>query len=268
MAGQSKLAKRQAAAAFFAVSWSSRQRRKQRDVVAAAQAEYVDVVCLPGGAGTARPDRSTPLTLFPDVEGNAGRQMDVYISPFWLLYIGPDAPATNPLSCVFKNFRKLFRVPLAFFRTIVAEAAASENWRDVPAPGEKGVAGQKPKPLSMKVLCVLRILAVGCDPSAMFEPSGISREVLQKFMYGVAEGKEKCIGFVEWYQEHFAKEISGLESEDEILKSAAVFNGLGLPGCVASEFGPCLQARLHHIYLYFIGFPIHMSLTSMMSLLE
>ena len=237
MANLSKMLQdRASSSAFFVLSWKRAKRAGKTDLQRMIRAQYVDVVCNPGGASTARPDRAPPRLLFSDKEGKAARQLCPLTSPWYLSYLCLGNSARTAGSLLNTMFRKLFRIPVELFAQIVQDARDSELWPDEDKPER----GQKPKPLALKILCVLRVLAVGCDPSAMWEASSIQRPTIQKFMNGVREGPEKHIGFVAWYVQKYGDQIDGFKDQADMESCARVFAGLGLPCCVSSKLPACV----------------------------
>ena len=187
----------------------------------------------PGALEQGGPGRASPRVLFTDKEGQAARQLDPYMAPWYIMYLKPGCGVENEGGLLYDNFRRLFRVPVEMFHKILQDAESSGLWTG-PAHGLHR-PGQRPKPLSLKILCALRVLALGCDPSAVWEASACSRQVIQKFMHGVTYGEETSDGFIAWFVKQYGHYIDGYKDSAEMENAAAVFNGLGLPGCISSK---------------------------------
>mmetsp|Transcript_4063 Transcript_4063/g.11486 ORF Transcript_4063/g.11486 Transcript_4063/m.11486 type:complete len:100 (+) Transcript_4063:226-525(+) len=74
-------------------------------------------------------------------EGNAARQLDPLVSPWYLMYLQPGSNARRKGSLLHDTFRRLFRVPVELFDTIVADARQAGVWPDE----EQRKRGQQPK---------------------------------------------------------------------------------------------------------------------------
>ena len=148
------------------------------------------------------------------------------IHPDWERYIDPDL-ADCPEDALYKEFRKKFRVPIELFHTIVARArlaAGPDTWPD-DTRGSK--PGPKPVPLSLKILCVLRVLALGV-------PFDTCRE------WGVAPNTANSFFnvFVPWFVEHiYPEEVRIPRTVEEMVKHMEVFSKCGFVGCILSHDG-------------------------------
>jgi hypothetical protein len=85
--------------------------------------------------------------------------------------------------------------------------------------------GQKPHPLSMKVLAALRRLALGIPIDGLNDMTAISPTTLEVFIND----------WERWFVNHYdAEHIKIPEDEEEIAASVSLFNRCGLPGFVSS----------------------------------
>jgi hypothetical protein len=146
----------------------------------------------------------------------------------WRTYYLKDSAVDRPHSLLATAFRRKFRVPKPVFDEIYdASRAAFPELDEVQWRG-RGMLGHPPKSLQLKILAVLRVLALGCAIEAVEEASGISRPVLNMFIHK----------WLDWFVKHYAPiHMPGLNDPEEVAKAERTFACCGLPGCVTSMDG-------------------------------
>ena len=145
-------------------------------------------------------------------------------------------------------FRQKFRIPHSMFLDILDRAracAGPETW-----PDERAAHKRKPKPLGLKILGVLRVLALGIPMEGLTEV-GLSKSVMVKFFNR----------FVPWFvQTYYEVEVHPPRTAQELRESERVFARCGFPGCILSMDGVHLAwdrapFKRRHNYTGKEGFP-------------
>ena len=124
-------------------------------------------------------------------------------------------------------FRTRFRVPFLLFERIVEMTRANEWFSE-----GYDCAGQKSAPLELKILGILRVLGRGYCFDGIEELSYISAEVNRVFFH------KWCNLFGHKY---FGIYCNPPKTPDEIQRTIAVYERLGLPGCIGST--DCVHIR-------------------------
>ena len=135
------------------------------------------------------------------------------------------------------------------FLDILARArahAGPDSWPNEMAGGYK----RKPKPLGLKILGVLRVLALGISIEGLTEV-GLSKTVMVRFFNQ----------FVPWFVEmYYDKEVHPPRTAQELRESERAFARCGFPGCILSMDGVHLTWdrapwKRRHNYTGKEGFP-------------
>ena len=106
----------------------------------------------PVGLGGSRTRRKKPTPRYPDANGKAAWHDDPTRTKLYKDYIENAELCKDPTQTQAKEFKHKFRVSYAMFEDILHATRESELF-----PDEKIVKkGQRPHPLSMKVLATLR----------------------------------------------------------------------------------------------------------------
>jgi hypothetical protein len=175
----------------------------------------------PGGLGGLRPGRKKPTPRYPDANEKASWQNDPTRTKFYKDYIENAELCRDPTQMLAKEFKHKFRISYAMFEDILQATRESELFPD----DINLKKGQKPHPLSMKVLAALRRLALGIPIDGLNDMTTISGTSLRVFI----------TDWEKWFVNHYETEhIKIPEDEDDITASFALFNRCGLPGFVSS----------------------------------
>jgi hypothetical protein len=132
----------------------------------------------PGGLGGLRAGRNKPKPRYPDANGKAAWMMDSMRTKFYKDYIENAELCRDPTTTLGKEFKHKFRVSYETFEKIVKATRESGMFPDDLNPS----SGQKPHPLSMKVLAALRRLALGIPVDGLVDMVAISYKVLREFI--------------------------------------------------------------------------------------
>ena len=229
------------------------RRRQQRRVAVAVQSERDRLMSRSaaigreirpgqGGPGVPRPRTAAPTPRYPNKEGWEMWQRDPMKAP-WRDYVG-DLPVGSLLR---KEFREKFRVPKEIFDKWLRLTKTSGKFR---FPGD-GIKGQQPKPLENSLMCVFRVLGIGCPFDALEEASGMDAETIRRFFH-------KWLAWA--VNNHYKQFVKLATTYDEIERNEKVFNKLGLPGAVYSMDGVHCAAdnvahRYRHRYIGKEGYP-------------
>jgi hypothetical protein len=175
----------------------------------------------PGGLGGTRPGRKNPTPRYPDANGKAAWQNDPTRTKFYKDYIENAELCRDPTQLLAKEFKQKFRVSYAMFEDILQATRESGLFPDDMIAKK----GQRPHPLSMKVLAALRRLALGIPVEGLNDMTAISVPILQVFI----------TAWEEWFVNHYeAEHIKIPEDEEDIAASVRLFTRCGLPGFVSS----------------------------------
>jgi len=132
----------------------------------------------PGGLGGLRAGRNKPKPRYPDANGKAAWMMDSMRTKFYKDYIENAELCRDPTTTLGKEFKYKFRVSYETFEKILAATRESGVFPDDFNPS----SGQRPHPLSMKVLAALRRLALGIPVDGLVDMVAISYKVLREFI--------------------------------------------------------------------------------------
>lgn len=149
-----------------------------------------------------------------------------HLSPWGMMLVHPRTKIPNDRKGG-KLFRKRFRVPFPLFERLV-EMTRMNNW----FKEGKDCCGQTAAPLELKMLGVLRVLGRGYCFDGIEELNFISAESNRVFFH------KWCDLFTKKYYSIYCNPP---ESPEEIAATMAVYNRLGLPGCIGST--DCVHIR-------------------------
>ena len=162
---------------------------------------------------------------YTKASGRESRQHMPENSLFWQYLTDP---ATNELGTLLHSeFRNKFRIPKDMFDNILQRTRQSnlfpcELAYDQACPKPRG---NKPYPLGMKILAVLRQLALGVPLDGVVDSARMGRSTLDTFY----------MQWIDWFvREYYDEWVSMPTTEEEIEKLEAIFKPLGLGGCVFS----------------------------------
>ena len=113
---------------------------------------------------------------------------------------------------------------------LVEKAQSKPQWKDKAAGGGHG-RGPARAPLVLKILAAVRHLGKGHDPETLEEAAQISEAALRTFI-----GE-----FKKWLATDLFAELVRLPTEEELRRSLAVYERLGLPGCYGEFDGVHLE---------------------------
>lgn len=143
----------------------------------------------------------------------------------WWDYLRQDV-RDNPTCLLNEEFRHKFRVTYCIFDRIVDALKGSGLVQDprVPKPGAP------PIPAEMKVLHILRMLAVGAQYDAFEEASGCAGKTIQALCIKPASSQTK--GFYDWFVDHFYDEWVRPPDQEETKAELAYAAEIGMPGMI------------------------------------
>ena len=143
----------------------------------------------------------------------------------WWDYLRPDVRG-DPSVLLHQEFRQKFRVTYTVFDRIVDALKGSGLVQDprVPKPGPP------PIPAEMKVLHILRMLAVGAQYDAFEEASGCDGKTIQALCIKPASSQTK--GFYDWFVDHFYDEWVRPPDQEETKAEEEYAAKIGMPGMI------------------------------------
>ena len=183
---------------------------------------------------------------YPDADGQAKWRWRPELSP-WQEYLQNEA--TNEEGTLLNDeFRRQFRVPKCMFDGFLADMKASGSFLD---PNDHKRTGPKPHPLDVKLLAVLRAMALGVPIDGVCDAARISGSTISDFFLHWSEW------FVGTYYSHWVRIP---RTEEELKSMEELFRKCGLPGCFTSMdgvhlHGDRLPAGNRHDYVGKEGFP-------------
>lgn len=160
-------------------------------------------------------DRADKRSRFPRNEG-VDKWRRGWEGKDWVHFMDP-ALRNEEGTLLYDEFRKKFRVPFEVFDLIVERFRQSGL-----VPDEKNPKpGPRPIPVEMKVMHLLRTLAVGCPFDALEEASGVSGKLANTVF----------LEWVHWMVETFWEEqVRPPKTHADIEKHNAIFTKMGFPG--------------------------------------
>jgi hypothetical protein len=162
----------------FLISWAALKRKQRRKrILEEADAHRNEDPLGSGGRGGTLPYRR-PRNRYPNLTGKEARILRPEMTQWYYNYIENKEQAADPESVIGKEFRAKFRVPYSMFEEILKATRDLGLFPD----DEIRSSGQKPHPLSMKVMACLRRMALGIPISSLEDMCGISDAVLSKFI--------------------------------------------------------------------------------------
>ena len=176
---------------------------------------------LPGGRGKKRPAKKAASPRYTGEEGSKKWRRDPHYTQWHKDYVENEHLTRDPSTALGKEFRAKFRIPYNLFEDIVEATRASGLFPDE----QVSRRGARPHPLSFKVMAALRRLALGRSFDGLEELSGISREVLSKFIPA----------WEQWFlEEYFEEHVRMPRNVEELEEAVNLFSMCGLPGCISS----------------------------------
>ena len=208
-----------ALAALF-VALNQRRKRRRQGGPDVRPGDEGEPGLRPGGRGGTR-SRVARQPRYNDEAGKQAWLLQPYRTQWYLNYIEKEALVAQEGSVLNKEFRAKFRIPYSMFLDILAKARASGEFSD-DLNHKKG--GQKPHPLSLKLMAALRRLALGCPVDGLECMCGISDTVLRGFI----------TKWEKWFVNTYYDEWVSIPTGDRLKAAMELFERCGLPGFVSS----------------------------------
>ena len=183
---------------------------------------------------------------YPSSNGGARWRWRPSASP-WMEYLTEEA-TNEPGTLLYDEFRRQFRVPKCMFDGFLDDMRADGRFLDENNhPG----SGPKPHPLALKLMAVLRAMALGVPIDGVADTARISVSVINNFFNE----------WLSWFNEtYYDKWVRIPETEEELRMMEQLFAKCGLPGCLTSMdvvhlHGERLPAGNRSDYVGKEGFP-------------
>lgn len=203
------------AAATVALNSSRKRRREGRTDSAPARR-------LPGGRGGTRQRSTGVVGRYVGAGGKKEWMLRPQSTQWYLDYVEHAHLAADPSTVLGRAFRHKFRLPYDMYSEILQDMRASRRFPDDQARLRK--RGQRPHPLSMKLMAALRRLALGVSVDGLECMAGISATRLNEFI------PDWEAWFVEQYYDKWVKMPTG----PKVQESVELFRRCGMPGCISS----------------------------------
>ena len=125
-----------------------------------------------------------------------------------------------------RNFRRKFRLPASLFDYVVATVLHLHLFREYDSKGTAQDAFGRPiATLHVKVLCVLRVLASGCEFAAVYEGSKLDEQTVRTFFHRFVNLFARAL-YKTW--------VHPPSTQEQLQETMDIYQRLGLPGAVGS----------------------------------